>query len=58
MVLKSFQYRRSLHGVVASVLDYDIIVSEFELQSRNFVLFRADAFGKGMNLLILPPGMG
>ena len=34
-------------GVVSYVLDYDVILNEFELQSRYFVHFR-----KGMNFLI------
>ena len=33
-------------GVV--VLHCDIIVSEFELQSRSYVHFRSNALGKGM----------
>ena len=32
----------SLHGRVANVLDYDIVVSKFELQSRYFVHFRTN----------------
>ena len=34
----------SLRGVVANVLDCDIVVSEFELQ-----VFRFNTLGKGMN---------
>ena len=34
---------------MVKAMDYEIVVSEFELQSRNYVLF-----GKGMNPLILP----
>ena len=30
----------NLYGVVANVLDCDIIISEFELQSIHYVLFR------------------
>ena len=35
-------------------LDYGIVVSEFELQSRYYVHFRTNNLGKGMNPLILP----
>ena len=33
---------QSLCGVVGSVWDYNIVVSEFELQSRYYVLFRTN----------------
>ena len=36
------------------VLDYGIVVSEFELHSRDYVHFQPNTFGKGMNTLILP----
>ena len=39
---------------MVNVLDCNIIVSEFELQSRYFVHFRTRTFQKGMNPLILP----
>ena len=39
-------------GVVAKVLDCDIVVSEFELLSRYRVHFRSNNIGKSMNLLI------
>ena len=35
-------------------MDCGIVVSEFELQPRYYVHFRANTLGKGMNLLILP----
>ena len=35
-------------------MDYGIVVSEFELQSRYYVHFRANTLVKGMNPLILP----
>ena len=35
-------------GVVANVLQCDIVVSEYELQSRYYVHFYANIFGKGM----------
>ena len=44
-------------GVMVKAMDYGIVVSEFVLQSRYYVHFRADTLGKGMNPLILP-GMG
>ena len=39
---------------MVKAMDCGIVVSEFELQSRYYVHFRANTFGKGMNLLILP----
>ena len=45
---------RSLSGVMANVLDCDILVSEFELQSRYYVYFRINTLGKGMSPLIFP----
>ena len=44
-------------GVMVKVMDWGIVVSEFVLQSRYYVHFRANTFGKGMNPLI-PPAMG
>ena len=49
--------KNSLHGVVANVLDYDIIVNEFKIQSYNYAYFQTNTLGKGMNSLI-PPAMG
>ena len=43
----------SLWGVAANVLDCDIIVNGFELQSGYYVHFRTINLGKGMNPLIL-----
>ena len=42
----------SLHGVVANVMDCDIVVSDFDLQSCCYVHFRTNTLGKGMNSLI------
>ena len=42
---------------VANVLDSDIVVSEFELQSRYYVQFRINTLGKCMNPFI-PSAMG
>ena len=41
-------------GVMVKAMDYEIVVNEFELQSRYYVHFRANTLGKGMNPLILP----
>ena len=45
-------------GVMVKAMNCGIVVREFVLQSRYYVHFRANTFGKGMNLLILPPAMG
>ena len=39
---------------MVKVLDSGILVSEFEVQSRYYIHFRTNTFGKGMNPLILP----
>ena len=41
-------------GVLVKAMDCRIVVSEFLLQSRYYVHFRANTLGKGMNPLILP----
>ena len=41
-------------SVMTIAMDYGIVVSEFILQSRYCVHFRANTFGKGMNPLIIP----
>ena len=43
-------------GVMVKAIDSEIVVSEFELQSRYYVHFRANTLGKGMNLIL--PAMG
>ena len=43
----------SLRGVVANVLDYDILVKEFENQSRYYIQFWANTHGKDMIPFIL-----
>ena len=48
---------RDLLGMVSNMLDCDIVVSMFELQSRYYVHFRTNALGKGMNLII-PSAIG
>ena len=42
----------SAFGVVANVFDSYFIVNEFELQSRYYVLFWTNTFGKGIIPLI------
>ena len=39
---------------MVKAMDCGIVVSEFELQSRYYIRFRENTFGKGMNPLILP----
>ena len=41
-------------GVMVKAMDCGIVVSEFELQSRYYVHFRANTLEKGMNPLFLP----
>ena len=41
-------------GVMVKTMDCGIVVSEFVLQSRYYVHFRANTLRKGMNPLILP----
>ena len=41
-------------GVMVKAMDCRIIVSELVLQSRYYIHFRTNTFGKGMNPLILP----
>ena len=45
-------------NVMVKAMNCGIVVREFVLQSRYYVLFRANTLGKGMNPLILPPAMG
>ena len=41
-------------GVMVKAMDCGIVVSEFVYQSPNYLNFRANTLGKGMNPLILP----
>ncbi len=41
-------------GVMVKAMDCEIVVSEFEIQSRYYVHFRTNTLGKGMKPLILP----
>ena len=47
----------SPHDIVVNVLDCDIVVREFKLQSNYYVLFGTSTLKKGMNPLS-PPVMG
>ena len=38
-------------SVMVKVMDWGLVVSEFVLQSRYYVHFRANTLGKGMNPL-------
>ena len=40
--------------VMVKKMDRGIVVSEFVLQSRYYIHFRANTIGKGMNPIILP----
>ena len=46
-----------LRGVVVNMVDWDIVVSEFELLSRYDVCFRTNTLGRGMKPFI-PPSYG
>ena len=47
------RYEECPRGVMVKALDYGILVSEFERQSRYYVRCRTNILGKGMNPLIL-----
>ena len=58
-ILKAFKLFQIMWGggprdVMVTAIDCRIVVSEFVLQSRYYVHFRANTLGKGMNPLILP----
>ena len=40
--------------LVIKAMDFGIVVSEFEFQSRFYVHFGTNTLGKGMNPLIIP----
>ena len=46
------------NGVVAKVLNCDIVETEFERQSHYYVHFQYNTLGKGMNSHISPPARG
>ena len=56
--LSHFPFRGCPRGVMVKAIYCGIIVSEFVLQSRYYIHFRANTHGKGMNTLIPPPAMG
>ena len=39
---------------MVKAMDCETVVSEFELQSRYYIYFRANTLGKGMDPFILP----
>ena len=45
------------HSVVVNMLDCNVVVSEFKLQSLYYIYFQPNTLGKGMNPLI-PPAIG
>ena len=46
--------RGCTRGVMDKAMDCGIVVSEFVLQSRYYVHFRANALGKSINPITLP----
>ena len=50
-------HKRKFPVIVVNVLDCEILVSEFNLQLRYHVHFRANTIEKGINPLI-PPAIG
>ena len=52
--LKKCKKAQTPRSVVVKAMDCRIVVSEFVLQLRYYVHFRANTLGKGMNPLILP----
>ena len=53
--LNSFSNICEGSSAVASVLDCDILDSEFEPLSQYYVHFQTNTLGKGINLFIVPP---
>ena len=53
-ISKPQQWREILHGIVANVLDYDILVNKFELLSCYYVHVPTNILEKDMNSFILP----
>ena len=53
-----YNYTETMRGgprsIVVNVLDCDIVINEFELQSRHYVHFWTNTLGKCMNPLITP----
>ena len=48
------EWEQCPRGVMVKAMDCGIVVREFVLQSRYYVIFRTNTLGKGMNPLILP----
>ena len=46
--------KENLSGVGVKILDCDILVSEFEFESRYYVYFRTYTLRKGINYIIFP----
>ena len=53
LLLLKLQLAECPSNVMVKTMDYGIVVSEFEFQSRYYVHFWANTLGKGMNALIL-----
>ena len=53
-VLEAITITENPRGIRVKVLDCDIVVYEFELQSCYYFHFQTNSLGKGINLLILP----
>ena len=51
---KPIHFRGCSRGVMVKAMDCGIVVSEFVLQSRYYIHFRANTLGKGMHPLSLP----
>ena len=51
---KENEKKGGLRDVMVKAMNCGIVVSEYVLQSRYYVHFRANTIGKGMNRLILP----
>ena len=51
-LIRIFWWKGRRHSVMANVLDFNIVVSEFELQWHYYIHFRTNTLGKGMNSLI------
>ena len=54
ILLSKSKNRGNLNGEVVNVLDCDIFVNKFKLQSCYCIHFQTNALGKGVNPLILP----
>ena len=53
----SFNFKRRFRGVIAKVMNKEIVVCEFELKSSYYVQFQTNTIRKGMNSL-MPLAMG